>query len=453
MNILITEAQLELILKNILVEADDFDEGDNVNTADALSDDLDKLDKSVETESDEVNIKPSLIEISSIFPSRELHKYGGEISRKILKIAKKLGVPEPTIEISEPFRKKINFGDGVGIFDVREIKVKSEKAFKLSETANLVAIYDNYADGYVRIDNTVRIPDEYLKVSQICDLCKIKRARRKIYIIKDGDEFIRAGSECVDKFLGVNIEKLIRYFNFLSDLSDSLGEITLKGFGGRISDAIRMLNGDKIISAAYEVVNKDKKYTKKEYDDWSKQRTNYGEATADKMDSIVDNITINEDIVEQFKQYVDSLEPKNEFQEDLKNLVKVGQYRRQDMGMVGYAMFLFLKDESKKDKKEGEYLGTVGEKHYFPWLKIVDFKSGEGYYGFWKLWKMEDADGNIVTKFGEINPKFKIGGDMDSDFVDVGDIVSFVAQVKKQEEKYGDKQTEISTLSMYKKKK
>jgi len=109
MNILITEAQLELILKNILVEADDFEEGDNVNTADALSDDLDKLNGAVDGESNEVNIKPSLIKVSSIFPDGETYRYRGEITQKILKIAKKLGVPEPTIEISEPFKEMITY--------------------------------------------------------------------------------------------------------------------------------------------------------------------------------------------------------------------------------------------------------------------------------------------------------------------------------------------------------
>lgn len=452
MKILITEAQLELILKNILVEADDFDEGDNVNTADALSDDLDKLNGALDDESDEVNIKPSLINVSAIFPDGETYRYRGEITKKILKIAKKLGVPEPTIEISEPFKEMISYHGKSGLFDVRRITVKSDEAFRLSKTANLVAVYDNAANGYVRIDDKVRIPNEYLQPTQMCDLCKISRGRRKIYIIKDGDKFIRAGSECVNKFLGVNIQKLIKYFNFLSDLSYSMEESSMSGFGRRFSDSVTVLDGDKIISAAYEIINREKRYIKKEYDEWGR-RKNYGEATADKMDSIVDNIKINENIVKNFKDYVDRLEPESDFIIKIKNLVEDNQYRRMDTGIIGYAMYKFLMDEERKNKGATEYLGTVGEKHYFPWLKIVDFKSGEGYYGFWKLWKMEDADGNIVTKFGEINPKFKIGGDMDSDFVDVGDIVSFVAQVKKQEEKYGDKQTEISTLSMYKKKK
>ena len=83
----------------------------------------------------------------------------------------------------------------------------------------------------------------------------------------------------------------------------------------------------------------------------------------------------------------------------------------------GYNMF--LTDMQRAAEREAraakaltqQYIGTIGEKSKLT-LTITGYKTGEGTFGMWELWNMEDADGNQFSKFGKLNEKY-ITGDLD----------------------------------------
>ena len=130
----------------------------------------------------------------------------------------------------------------------------------------------------------------------------------------------------------------------------------------------------------------------------------------------------------------------------------------------GYGFFLKQKAKAEADKERLAnaenlaFVGTVGEKCELK-LKVTDLKMGEGNYGTWYLWSMEDEDGNKFKKFGQLSsnhiiakcPDLKETDRMDEGRILVGDTLHFLAEIKKHETYREEKQTMIGSLSKVKK--
>jgi hypothetical protein len=127
----------------------------------------------------------------------------------------------------------------------------------------------------------------------------------------------------------------------------------------------------------------------------------------------------------------------------------------------GYGFFLKQIEREKQDairKENAKYLkhvGVVGEKTELI-LKVIDVKYGEGQYGTWKLWKLEDESGNKFSKFGELAKKFTViesveQPESESNDASIGSTISVTAMVKDHQVYRDEKNTVLGIFSKTKK--
>jgi hypothetical protein len=98
-----------------------------------------------------------------------------------------------------------------------------------------------------------------------------------------------------------------------------------------------------------------------------------------------------------------------------------------------------------KEVKESQFVGTVGQKHPCE-LEIVEIKQMNTNYGETNLFTLQDKDGNLLTKFGEIPKRFLTA---DFDDVKVGAKIKVKATIKAHKPYNGINQTVISHLAKY----
>lgn len=211
---------------------------------------------------------------------------------------------------------------------------------------------------------------------------------------------------------------------------------------------------DKAILAAKKVLSEDGVYIKKMRNN-SGYRSNLGDATSDKMEIFFyggggKRLTPDNEFIKGFHKFVKELEGGSAAIDILHGLFKKSLYRLKDeiqhadFGVLAWGVSLYMNIDADKSP-EKQFLGVVGEPHFFPFLKVIDIKKGKGTYGDWILYIMKDKDGNTVGKFGNIEPKYKIEGDIWED-VEVDDVVSFEGVIKSHDDKYGKKQTMVGKL-------
>lgn len=94
-----------------------------------------------------------------------------------------------------------------------------------------------------------------------------------------------------------------------------------------------------------------------------------------------------------------------------------------------------------------KHIGVVGQKVELT-LKVLDSKTGQGQFGEWILWKMEDADGNKFSKFGQLSEKHIVLAATDHT-VDtfLGSTIKVLVEVKKHDEFRGEKITALGRMS------
>lgn len=227
----------------------------------------------------------------------------------------------------------------------------------------------------------------------------------------------------------------------------------------------------RAILAAKKVLSEDGVYIKKMRNS-SGYRSNLGDATSDKMEIFfyqggAKRLTPDNKFVKGFINFVKELKPGSAAIDILRGLFKKTLYRLNyakekniplvffkdkkddeirhvDFGVLAWGVSLYMNIDADKTP-EKQFLGVVGEPHFFPFLKVVDIKKGKGSYGDWILYIMKDKEGNSVGKFGNIEAKYKIEGDIWED-VEVDDVVSFEGVIKSHDDKYGKKQTMVGKL-------
>jgi hypothetical protein len=410
------------------------------------------------------------------------------------KVCAKLRVPEPEVVVGEKYYKTVSkkapnpldaddFGNVSYKVELIDITIKADGSLKIPGYT-LVAIVDNSVGGSILIDNN-KVPSEFLQSDMHCDACGSNRMRVKSYILKDPNgDYKRFGSECVKKYTGIDPSKFLRFLNFWANFYASMVEASLGdeednggGGGGRrgFSPATILVDFDQMIMSAKNWVERDGKYIKKEYEQVERrsyqfghiepQRTNYGQATSEKMETDFAKMKngdqepyqVDDQFVQAFKSFFAELPLEangtgfQEFLAKIKDLVIDGQVRRMDSGAIGFAVSYYIKEKQKLDNpNKSDFVGTIGEKVLFSELTLTDHKSGEGQFGIWHLWTFVDPNGNVITKFGELSSKFKIDATEDDYQVNVGDKFRFISDIKKHEERNGNKSTQIGRLSTYK---
>lgn len=497
-----------LLYESVIREADDTDsEEEEQKITPEEEQKAQELDRKAEAavESDE-DIQKSVIDQSKkgIDIKVTVPTYKKRLADKNLeslrKLARKLKIPEPEITESAVYQKKVVEPCEIPpcdtyVIDVYDITIKSDGMFKLPGNNKLVAVVDNITGGSIEIDENEPVPPEYLESSGDCDYCHQERYRGKNFIVKslDQNKYLRLGSSCVKKYIGINPAKYIRTLDYLRDFAremggfmdedDLFGDPEGGGGGRRMSPLNKVVDINKVISILHNTIESDG-YVKREWeypDRAPRYRTNDGDASADKAELIIfdhekfNNFPVDEQYVKEFKEFASALEPLppnivvdrydgseydkntgfNEYRAKVKQLVAHPNFRIKDTAFLASAINYFENEKKRaaeaRERKDSQWIGDVGGKVQVPYAKLIDARSGEGQFGIWYLWTFIDKEGNILKKFGTLSDKFRIeaapeGAENLYGF-NKGDIFAFTAEIKKHDEYQGTKNTQLGRLS------
>ena len=511
---LITEIKvLDDNINNIVEAAPELDvpEEQEVNPEKEAS--AAKIDQEAEntTTSDEDVQKPVVPkDIKGMDFTMRIPVYMKKVADKLIaslhKMATKLGIEPPAITQGEPYeftyirpQDRENFNPKRYAIDVYDITVNVDGTFKLPGNYKLVAVVDNTTGGSIEIDENEPVPAEYLETSGQCDLCKQERYRGKNFIVKDGDngEYMVLGSSCVKKYIGIDPTKHLRAIAFVLKVADEMGgfmddEELFGGGGGRgrISGKNIIIPLPQMISIVKYLMD-DEGYVKREWTEvenqwggYDKRRSNDGDATADKVEQILNaegtedaiDVPMDDNYVAEFSNWANSLEPLppkmvddpyegqrdknagfNEYRMKVKDFVRPDRnLRLYESALLASAINYFenekLRTVKAQEMKGSTWLGTPNEKMSVPYAKLENARTGEGQFGTWYMWEFVDEDGNSLKKFGDLAEKFKIeSGDGEDLFGhNKGDVFAFTAMVKKHDDYQGIKSTMLGRLSKFK---
>lgn len=447
--------------------------------------------------------------IRNIRDNENSKKQLNKIVKKVEKLARELDV-QLSVEKSEVEERKLSIfshfvgdiGDQYPIYkniflNVFDVTLTMDTEFKFGGGWSLVALVGHF-EGFLIPLSGEKVPSKFDPNNTHCDHCNTKRYRRKSFIIKNEDgEFKQIGSTCLKKFLGINPKKYFKILNEYLNVPKSFDEFNGEEFGGGFkvwNSNLRAVDLDLIINMVDYQINLDDKFIKNEWEPYtytdymgneleSMRRNNEGESTPDKVSiSFEDiekyeltnekvNIKINTEIVEEFKNFLNSLEvnpktreveefnyesQKNElktikdytnFQRwilSIKEFSNIDSIKFMDISKVSSAYNYFLKEKNKEEKPESEHMGVVGEK--FPIIAtVVSISSFTTQYGMSNVYRMEDDNGNVYVKFGKINQRYLAEGDN----IEKGSTLKFKGTVKKHDSFNDVKQTIIGRCSKY----
>jgi hypothetical protein len=399
-----------------------------------------------------------------------------KIITSMIRAANKLGVTPPVITKGAKTTKVVAANGERYVVDVIPVDVNVDQVFRLPGNYKLEAVVDLRSGGSVAVGKDP-IPHNLLNGSQDCDYCHQKRDRIKSFIIKGGADngYKTLGSNCVNKFLGINPAKYLRMLDIYSLFKNAMEMFEEDGLGNEgggggfgISAKLRIFDLPKAITIVHSVLKADGGNIKREWvypDRGRKYQTNMGEATADKAEEIMDdpeqrdNIQVDEKYVNAFLDFLRNFEvPKDakyEFQEYLYKMKEIPDkdFRYADTAFLASAENYFDQNQARLSAPESNFVGEEGAKVKIKDAMVTGVKSGDGAYGTWFLWTFVDPSGNVLKKFGELNTKFRTFEDPKQDTlmgdINKGDKFSFTTDIKKHEVFNNQKSTQLGRLSKF----
>jgi hypothetical protein len=226
------------------------------------------------------------------------------------------------------------------------------------------------------------------------------------------------------------------------------------------------------IAVIYKIIEQDGGFIKALWQNDDRyeypRRINAGESTGDKAKAYfikadsdkvegIDQAKVNEFLEAINTAKVDPNQGFGEFIAKIKAVIENEQVRIADLPIlasaVGYVEKNKLRASELARKQTSQWVGNIGEKIKFKNVKLLDLRTGDGQYGTWFLWSLEDEQGNQLKKFGDLSEKFLTargqGADVGFYQYKVGDTFSFTAEIKKQDEYNGVKTTQLGRLGKF----
>ena len=400
--------------------------------------------------------------------------------KKLNKKCDRLGVSHPTVTFSNIYEHNFSKGeyedDMFAVvearfkwysIDVFDIDIKLPEDIKLGDWEP-IAYMDHFQSQYIKfdIDKDYNYDFDSEILNSNCQHCETKRNRRKSFILKskiDGS-FKKVGSTCVKDFTGVDPVKFFKAFqHIIKTISDFSSEYY--GINSvRLID-YRVFDIDSIWTIAKNVIGIDNEYIKTQWDEGynGNYRTNLGDATADKVkdvlfykntennyfvdgvDSIlVDNIRewlINREVK---IEKLNGVDVENEFDSKLKSFSDRKRVRVFEIGFTSWIVDAYNKYVENLKNMNSVFVGNVNDKIKIEGT-ITLVKQISSNWGTTNLYKIVDNEGNIYSKFGEINKRYTLNNEE----IGVGSLVKFTAVVNKHNVYNNVNETVLGRISKF----
>jgi hypothetical protein len=288
------------------------------------------------------------------------------------------------------------------------------------------------------------IPFNYKDTGPVCDHCQYSRKRNDTYVVlNETGEFKQVGSKCVKDFLGWIDPKLLALCaQFLEVFEEHCGEG--EGFGmGVVNTAPMSLFLEYVAETALRhgyitsamAQKTEGKLVATSGQAWGAMFPHNAEARAAIVASGFKVTDKAKEMAAGTIAWLSSLEPKNNFEHNMKVLAGLDFITRKDIGIAAFAVQAYTQDLIKKyektEKVASEYVGVVGEKID---VKVLVKKHVvlETMYGYTHLYIMNDENGNNIKWFSSRK------------VMDEAKSYGLVGRVTKQEEYQGSKQTIVT---------
>jgi hypothetical protein len=412
-------------------------------------------------------------------------KYFKSYVIKINRILPKLNIPEIRIlnqvRSVKPFEiisggKKVNIS-----VPVTEITFTYPDNMRPNNEWKLVAVINHDEKIVKHINKDIDIPEDLVDLNKShCDRCNksLRRHRTLIIFNKETNEYIRVGGSCIKFYLGLNYDKFLKVLDQLEELH-SPGWID--GTDYEKPDYINhwdyyTFDIDNVLRVTLNWLD-DHPYISRQNADSHSQATStiiyniifnaaYGhhwysfggqteEEIMDREESnkLIDKYNKDHELLDDVKEFAKNLDASKSSYN--MNIVKMIESNEQITGaqfgllvsiVPYYKKVMGIKKE--QSKINNEYVGTIGEKYPFEYVKVLKIFWQDGDFGSYKKYIMEDKEGHRLVKNGQINKRYAVSDLVDGE-VGEGTILQFNGEIRYHSEYKEIKNTTIGRISKY----
>lgn len=370
--------------------------------------------------------------------------------KKLNKKAEKLNIKPVTVEILNTVMYKIDEEKDVEIPSY-EVKIEQEEEVVINGYKFMGKLEKNVGDTYI-YKGEEGVPKEQKKIIA-CQHCNTNRKRKFYYILKNEDtnEFITVGKSCLKDFTGhVDAEKIARFYQDIKMFIEENYEDCYESYySGEFYPTIYSI--DSVIRASIISVKKRGYFKSDSENEMPTKvdveniiRSNCGRGTKADREDYNKSIKVPQEEVDEMKDIINSLEPKNDFIENLQLLIKDGFVKET---MLGFAVYIPVAVEKEKERRlkeelrkkansESNYVGEIGEKitKEVYYSRYVGFESfyGKG-FSMTYMYIFLDKDNNCIVWKTQKSEDFQ-----------TGDLIEISGKVKEHSEYKGLKQTFVT---------
>jgi hypothetical protein len=439
-------------------------------------------------------------ELKNLTVSRIFSEKRKDVDKAILKLNKKcerLGVSNPTVTLSNEYEHKFTDGtyedDPFAVvegrykwyaIDVFDITITLPEEIKFGDW-EAIAFIEHFEKQHIQFDIDADYDYDFEKAidDKTCEHCNTKRNRRKSFILKStqDDSFKKVGSTCVKDFTGVDPTKFFKAFQHILNTLERFVDLEFNRSSPKYVD-YRVLEINHIWTISKKVLEVDGKYIKTEWKDienpaypgyYTQVRTNMGDATSDKVKSVLFDYNENSDyfvkpsfedevLIKNMREWLTNfvvrtskrtdwddkgneiiIDVPNDFDSKIQAYAERKRVRTFDIGFTGWIVDAYNQYVESLTASVSEFQGEVGNKIKVD-ATIISVSGFNTDYGWSNIYKMTDVDGNVYTKFGKINTRYA-----DTDGIDVGTVIKVTAVVKKHNDYKGKKETVLGRVSKF----
>jgi len=395
--------------------------------------------------------------------------YGGAVSHKLNKIisrANKKGLEGMiSYTISDPYIVKKRNHPNTPIVEnkVVDVTVKGEVP-KINGWSFIGKLTHDGVGDFVTVLSApgTKVPTKYRKSKGGCDHCNRARYRKDTFVISKDGKFMEIGRSCLkDFFPTVNIEWIISYFKYVSDMLDSSENAVFDGidsFRGvrvrpsasldfilMVSNAVIRRDGWMSATAANKIMEKDEEVSIIPTSSEIKHQLHLllGFIAPTKYDSIIKITKKDEEIAPKVIDFVrNDMYGDDDYVYNMKNFFSLDEVELRYVPFVSSGIAAYNRSvekiiEMKAKKTVSNYVGEIGEKITSD-VEVTGSRHVNGYYGSSLLVKMVDDSGNTFTTFYS-GYKFE---------PEVGDKLTIKGTVKAHKEFKGWKSTMLTRVKV-----